>query len=76
MNTTAFHPPKTKPTLLGYATAASIIAVLALVPFLIVLTVLWAVGPYVNGFVVYGICFAVVGGILWWIRQHLPHGFG
>ena len=42
----------------------------------LVLAALWAAGINANQVLVYGICFLAVGSILWWIRQHLPQGFG
>ena len=77
MNTTTIRPTtKVKPTLVGYLIATGIIATLALIPSVLIVLALWAAGINANQVLVYGICFAVVGGLLWWIRQHLPQGFG
>ena len=76
MNTAAIRQAKVKPTFVGYIIAAGIIATLALIPSVLTLLALWAAGIKTNELLVYGICFAVVGGLLWWIRQHLPQGFG
>ena len=76
MNSTFVRPAALKPTLLGYLIAAGIVAVLALIPCVLTLLALWAAGINANQVLVYGICFLAVGSILWWIRQHLPQGFG
>lgn len=77
MNTATIRPTtKVKPTLVGYLIATGIVATLALIPSVLIVLTLWAIGIRANELLVYGICFAVVGGLLWWTRQHLPQGFG
>ena len=67
---------KVKPTLVGYLIATGIVATLALIPSVLIVLTLWAIGIRANELLVYGICFLMVGWALWRIRQHLPQGFG